>query len=87
MVDLLSKGAAGCWSLEKLGPRMLAQDWEYSFYIKHFLKDMSIALEDCSKMNLRLKGLELAYEFYNRAKEIGWSEKDPSVVRCIKLLQ
>ena len=52
MINLLCKGAAGSFSLEKLGPRMLKRDFDPGFYTKHFVKDLGIALEECRRMNL-----------------------------------
>ena len=75
LIEVLSKGAAGCWSLVNLAPRMLNEDWQPGFYIKHFIKDMKIALEDAEKMGLVLPGLELAAQFYDRAKIQGLEEK------------
>ena len=75
VIELLSRGAAGSWSLSKLGPRIAKEDWAPGFFIKHFIKDMEIALADASRMGLKLKGLELAYEFYQEAKKRNLEEK------------
>jgi 3-hydroxyisobutyrate dehydrogenase len=72
VIELIGQGAAGCWSIDQLGPRILKEDWSPGFYIKHFLKDMRIALEDASRMGLRLEGLELANRFYANAKSWDW---------------
>ena len=72
---MIGKGAAGCWSLTQLGPRMIKQDWEPGFYVKHFLKDMRIALDDSRNMGLKLEGLELAERFYSEVMKAGYSEK------------
>ncbi|PPA72230.1 NAD(P)-dependent oxidoreductase [Jeotgalibacillus proteolyticus] len=61
----ISKGAAGSWSLSNLAPRMLKGDYEPGFYVRHFIKDLKIALEESEKMNLRLPGLNLAKELYD----------------------
>ena len=37
VIELIGKGAAGCWSINQLGPRILKNDWKPGFYIKHFL--------------------------------------------------
>lgn len=74
VIEILSQGAASCWSLSNLAPRILNQDWKPGFYIKHFIKDIEIALDDASRMNLNLPGLSLAHEFYQRAKEEGWGD-------------
>ena len=65
VIELIGKGAAGCWSINQLGPRILRDDWKPGFYIKHFLKDMRIALEDSERMGLELEGLALAKKFYS----------------------
>ena len=75
LIKVLSKGAAGCWSLLNLAPRMLKEDWQPGFYIKHFIKDMKIALEDAERMGIVLPGLELAAQFYEKAKIQGLEEK------------
>ena len=43
--------------------------------IKHFVKDMGIALQDCESMGIRLKGLELANQFYQKAIDSGYQDK------------
>ena len=75
LIKVLSKGAAGCWTLLNLAPRMLKEDWQPGFYIKHFIKDMKIALEDAERMGIVLPGLELAAQFYDEAKIQGLEEK------------
>ena len=65
VIELIGKGAAGCWSINQLGPRILKDDWKPGFYIKHFLKDMRIALDDSNRMGLKLEGLALAKKFYS----------------------
>ena len=74
VIDLIGQGAAGCWSLNQLGPRMVRGDWAPGFYIKHFIKDMGIAIEDAKRMGLDLKGLELAWSFYELAKKENYLE-------------
>ena len=64
MINLLNKGAAGSFSLERLAPRMLRRDFDPGFYVEHFVKDLSIALEEARRMKLGLPGLALASQFY-----------------------
>ena len=64
MINLISKGAAGSFSLEKLAPRMLRRDFEPGFYVEHFVKDLGIALDEARRMKLGLPGLALASQFY-----------------------
>ena len=65
MINLLCKGAAGSFSLEKLGPRMLKRDFEPGFYVEHFVKDLGIALDEGKRLGLALPGTALAQQFYH----------------------
>jgi len=67
----ISSGAAGSWSMSNLIPRVLKEDYSPGFFIKHFIKDMGIALEEAEKMELRLPGLELAKKMYDSLAEQG----------------
>ena len=44
VLAILSSGAASSYSVTNYGPKMLEKDWSATFYLKHFLKDLSIAL-------------------------------------------
>jgi 3-hydroxyisobutyrate dehydrogenase len=72
MIDLIGKGAAASWSLNNLGKRIVKGDFNPGFLIKHFVKDMGIALEEAKRMNLSLPGLSLAYQFYVAAIAQGY---------------
>ena len=71
----ITTGAAGSWSLTNLAPRMLQKDYEAGFYMKHFIKDMGIALDESQKMNLTLPGLEMAYSMYKNLEERGFENE------------
>ncbi len=62
----ISGGAAGSFSLSNLAPRMLAGNFAPGFYVKHFIKDMGIALESAREMRIELPGLELANKLYQK---------------------
>ncbi|WP_326513025.1 NAD(P)-dependent oxidoreductase [Clostridium intestinale] len=62
-------GAAASWSLSNLAPRMIKGDFEPGFYVKHFVKDMKIALEEAENMGIKLLGLELAKSLYDELME------------------
>lgn len=75
VLQSISSGAAGSWSLSNLGPRMLKGDLEPGFYIKHFIKDMKIALDEAQKMGLDLPGLKLSKQLYEQLLEQGYGDK------------
>lgn len=61
----ISFGAAGSWSLSNLAPRIIDEDFEPGFYIKHFIKDMQIAIDESKAMGLELVGLQLSKKLYD----------------------
>lgn len=67
----ISTGAAGSWSLSNLVPRMLKGDFEPGFFIKHFIKDMNIAIEETNVMKMDAPGLTLAKSLYEKLVESG----------------
>ena len=71
VLESIGSGAAGSWSLSNLAPRMLAGNFAPGFYVKHFIKDLSIALESAEAMGLRTPGLELALELYRELAAAG----------------
>ena len=71
MINVIGKGAAQNWSLVNYGPRILKGDFNPGFFIKHFVKDMGIALQEAKRMNLSLPGLAMAHQFYISAMAIG----------------
>lgn len=71
----IESGAAGSWSLSNLAPRMIAGNFDPGFYVKHFIKDMSIALESAEQMGLDMPGLSLARRLYGQLAELGHDEK------------
>jgi 3-hydroxyisobutyrate dehydrogenase len=64
VLEAVSSGAAGSWSLSNLGPRMIRGDFAPGFYVEHFLKDIAIAMEEAGRMKLELPGLALAQRLY-----------------------
>lgn len=69
MMDTITKGAAGSWQLENLGRKMLADDYNPGFYIKHFIKDMKIADQEALSRHLTLKVLETVLSMDESLKE------------------
>nr|VFK50346.1 MAG: 3-hydroxyisobutyrate dehydrogenase [Candidatus Kentron sp. TUN]VFK51509.1 MAG: 3-hydroxyisobutyrate dehydrogenase [Candidatus Kentron sp. TUN] len=68
-------GAAACWTLENLAPRILARNFDPGFFIEHFIKDMEIALEEAARMNLSLPGLALVNQLYRSVKAQGKGDR------------
>ncbi|WP_338433292.1 NAD(P)-dependent oxidoreductase [Clostridium tyrobutyricum] len=58
-------GGASSWSLSNLAPRMIKGDFKPGFYVKHFVKDMNIALDEAENMNLETPALKLSKSLYD----------------------
>ncbi len=74
MIDAIRPGAAGCWTLDNLAPRVVKNDFAPGFMIDHFIKDMKIALEESKAMNIELKGLALVEKLYEKLQEEGYGK-------------
>jgi len=71
MLGSISKGAAGCWGLDVLAPKIVAGDYAPGFMVDHFVKDLGIALEEAEAMDLSLPGLALVKQLYISLKADG----------------
>ena len=65
-------GAAGSWSLNNLGPRIMNNNFDPGFFVEHFVKDMGIALSESKRLGLSLPGLALSEQLYLSVKAKGW---------------
>jgi 3-hydroxyisobutyrate dehydrogenase len=70
----LSGGGANSWSWGAYGPRILGGDFDPGFFVKHFVKDLRIAIDESRSMGLDLPGLELAERLYARLADEGGAE-------------
>jgi 3-hydroxyisobutyrate dehydrogenase len=64
VMQSVSGGAAGSWSLTNLGARIIANDFAPGFFVEHFVKDLGIALSEARQLGLSLPGLALANQLY-----------------------
>jgi 3-hydroxyisobutyrate dehydrogenase len=67
-------GAAGSWTLANLGPRMLRGDFAPGFFVKHFIKDLRIALDSASALGMDPAGIRLALTAYERLAAAGHAD-------------
>lgn len=64
-------GSAANWSLTNYGPRILAGDYTPGFFVKHFVKDLRIALEAADQMHLDLPATKQAKALYQAMVDAG----------------
>ena len=71
VIDIVGKGAAGSWSINNLGPRLVQGNFQPGFFVEHFVKDMEITLRECEALGLALPGLALVHQLYVALKAQG----------------
>jgi len=71
VIENIGGGGAGSWSLANLAPRALRGDFAPGFYVKHFLKDLRLALESAAELGLNLPGLVQAKKLYDEVSRRG----------------
>lgn len=75
MLQAIRGGAASCWTLDNLAPRVLKGNFDPGFFVDHFVKDMGLALDEARRMDLSLPGLALVHQLYERAQALGHGRK------------
>ena len=67
MLNSINKGAAGSWQMDNMAPRMLKGNFDPGFFIKHYIKDMNIAVSEALEAGA---SLPISEEVLNMYKEI-----------------
>jgi 3-hydroxyisobutyrate dehydrogenase len=75
MLQSIRGGAAACWTLDNLAPRVLKRNFDPGFLVDHFVKDMGLALDEAKRMNISLPGLALVHQIYERVQQLGHGRK------------
>ena len=83
VIETLSAGGANTWSLTNYGPRILKADYSPGFFVKHFIKDLKIALEETEKMGLTLPATQGVLSLYEQLADKGY--EDAGTQALIKL--
>ena len=74
ILDLVGGGAARSFLWSNLGRRMIDGDFAPGFFVHHFIKDMTIALEEAERMGISLDGLALTKREYETLADRGGRE-------------
>jgi 3-hydroxyisobutyrate dehydrogenase len=64
VLESVSTGAAGSWSLSNLAPRIVRGDFEPGFFVDHIVKDMALVLAEARRMQLVMPNLALVQQLY-----------------------
>lgn len=84
MFDAISTGAAGSWQLTNNGQKIINGDYAPGFYVKHFIKDMNIALDEAQARDLDLTVLHMVRDKYDElAAQGGADEGTQALIKII----
>lgn len=72
VLDTVGGGSAANWSLTNYAPRILKQDYTPGFFVKHFVKDLNIALTEAEKMGIDLPATQKARDLYESLIDKGF---------------
>ncbi len=70
MIEVCSTGAAGSWALANLGPKIVANDLNPGFMIKHILKDLRLVQETFKNSAKSLAGVQLADRLFKIVQDL-----------------
>ena len=71
MMDSISTGAAGSAQLSNVASRILKDDYQPGFFVKHFIKDMTLADEEARGAGAHLGVLEDVLAMYRKLEAEG----------------
>lgn len=74
LVDVWASGSAGSWQMKNMAPRALNGDLQPGFFIKHFIKDMNLALQESKNKNLDLKMLTTVRNMFQELADKGYQD-------------
>ena len=69
LLDSVATGAAGSKQLDAFGKKIIDGDFAPGFFMKHFIKDMNLAVEEAESKGLNLKILKQVLENYRTLEE------------------
>ena len=82
-LDAVSGGAASSWSLVNYGPRILQNDFEPGFFVKHYVKDLKLAERAAKEMEINLPALALTRKLYEKLMLNGYQDKGTQSLFCL----
>lgn len=78
MLKVITGGSASSWQAQHNGPKMVNQDYAPGFFVKHYLKDLRLVLEE--KSDLSLPVVEQVTKVYQYLSDQGFSENGTQAI-------
>ncbi|MFB6311794.1 MAG: NAD(P)-dependent oxidoreductase [Salinirussus sp.] len=87
VVDAISGGAAGCWTLDNRAPSMIRGDFDPGFFAEYQYKDLRIATDAGEAFGSPMPQTGLAHELYKTMVENDMGRDDNSgVMQVLEML-
>ena len=80
VVDAISGGAAGCWTLDNRAPSMIQGDFDPGFFASYQYKDLRIAMKAGEAFGAPMAGTAVAHELYKAMETTDRGQDDNSGV-------
>jgi 2-hydroxy-3-oxopropionate reductase len=80
VVEAISGGAAGCWTLDNRAPSMIRGDFDPGFFASYQYKDLRIATRAGEEFGAPMPITGVTHEMYKTMEENGMGEDDNSGV-------
>lgn len=74
VLNSVSTGAAGSRQLDMFGPKILEGDYAPGFFVKHFIKDMKLALTEANRSEINLGVLSQVLANYEELAVEGYAD-------------
>ena len=69
--EMILGGTGASGAMQQLAPKSLDGDWKPGFMVKHFLKDLGLALQAAEEKEIALSGADTAFTLYDMLEAIG----------------
>ncbi len=74
LIELWASGSAGSWQMKNMAPRALNGDMQPGFFIKHFIKDMNLVIEESENKDLHLQVLKTVRDMFQEMADRGYQD-------------
>lgn len=78
MLNVITGGSASSWQAQINGRKMINKDYAPGFFIKHFLKDLKLVIEE--KQDLKLDVVERVVHIFDLLSNKGYSENGTQAI-------
>ena len=75
VIEAIGGGAAGSWQMQNNAPKMAHGDYAPGFFIKHFIKDMTLADAEAREREMSLPVLERVLAMFRALEAQGYGEE------------